>query len=132
QTIALSTLVEGEAVATSTRALAVLHGQSPTYVDWTSLFDGMLDDILHNFAYADAPLFYAAEQLPYPVGGRYVEDVWEGYGRRHVDALFRSSPQTLLDCRGGSGAVKPKPSLLEPLDCAPPLAPEGLMFELRG
>lgn len=132
QTIALSALVEGEAIATSTHALAVILGRSESDIDWDKLFTGMLDDILDGLASSDAPLFYAAEQLPYPLGGRYVEAVWEDYGRSHVDALFHTSPMSLLDWKVGYGDGKVKPSLLQPLDCAPPLAPAGLMFELHG
>jgi hypothetical protein len=132
QTIALSALVEGEAVATSTRALATLHGRPVSHIDWDKLFGDMLDGLLDDAAYAEAPLFVDATQLPYPVGGRYVEQVWEEYGRRHVDALFRNAPESMLDWTQAYGDGKPKQSLLEPLDCAPPLAPEGLFFELHG
>jgi hypothetical protein len=58
--------------------------------------------------------------------------VWDESGRGHVDALFRSAPKSLLDWKAGYGDGKVKPTLLQPLECAPPLAPTGASFELHG
>jgi hypothetical protein len=67
--------------------------------------------------------------LPYSIGGRYVQRVWANYDREHVDALFETPPLALVDWLAGYGEEMPKPSLLEPLDCAPPLAPDGFALE---
>jgi hypothetical protein len=63
--------------------------------------------------------------LPYTVGGKYVSRVWNAYDRKHVDALFEQPPLSLVDWLLPGSLEHAAPTLVEPLDCAPPLAPNG-------
>lgn len=129
--VAFVALVEGEAVATSTRALAALHGRSPDSFQWGAYFDDLQARVLSDIATSSTPLYVARQSLPYPVGGRYVADAWNGYDRQHVDKLLDAPPVHLSDLIAGYGPGKVAPSLVQPLDCGPPTAPAGFtLFSL--
>jgi hypothetical protein len=72
---------------------------------------------------SDSPFLAALNQLPYALSPRAIEAIWESGGRARVDALYDHPPLTALDWLGdnpGAGS-----SRVEPLDCYPPLPPEG-------
>lgn len=129
-TLSLRALIEGEATVNSTRVLLRLMGRTAGALQWGRLFDTLDDELLQLVRESGAPLSAAALHLPYSIGGRYVERVWDGYDREHVDALFDASPRAILDWLLGYGDAMPAPSRLEPLDCAPPVAPDG--YQLIG
>jgi hypothetical protein len=127
---AFRSLIEGEAMVNSTRALARMLGRKPTDLDWTQFFNMVQSDTLQQVQGSDAPLLAADIGLPYSVGGIYIADVWNGYGRVQVDRLFADPPVSMVDWIAGYGVGKRNPSLVEPLDCAPPAAPKG--YEVYG
>jgi hypothetical protein len=129
QQISLRSLIEGEAVVNSTRVLVRMMHHGPEDLLWNMFFSSLDESSLRSIELAAAPLSAAALNLPYSIGGRYVARVWANYDREHVEALFETPALALVDWLAGYGEEMPKPSLLEPLDCAPPLAPEGFALE---
>lgn len=124
-TTAGSALIEGEAVVSAQRALARIQGKSVESVDFNALADSMLPDMLVHVAASDGALQAANDTLPFPVGIRYIGNVWTEFDRMHVDALFENAPMSLVDWIHGYGNGMVAPSLVEPLDCGVPDAPDG-------
>ena len=123
--IAARTLLEGEALVTSVRALARFAGRSVGAIDWERLY-GLLDvDLLEGISESSSPLARAGLALPYAVGARYVGTVWNHYDREHVDALFDDAPRTVADWMAGYGDGVVADSLHQDLACGPPLPPDG-------
>lgn len=117
---ALAALVEGEAVATSTRVLTRFLHASPERFDWTAFFDRLGQSVLDDIAKSSAPLYASAQDLPYWIGGRAVEETWDCCGHEAVDAMFKSPPEH-LDDGYGHPSVAPTASI----ECGPPEAPAG-------
>ncbi|MEY4581030.1 MAG: hypothetical protein RL701_5733 [Pseudomonadota bacterium] len=118
-------LVEGEAVVNSTRVLARLSAVPSSNIRWSSVFASLDDSVLASVRASVTPFHTAVLILPYSIGTRYVAGVWTGYDHARVTSLFSDHPTSLLDWFGGYGAGRLKPTLVEPLACAPPLAPAG-------
>jgi hypothetical protein len=122
-------LVEGEAVVTSLRALSVLQGHRPSEIAWSDINSRLSGFTFADLSSANAPFAVAALELPYMFGTFYIEDVWNDYDRAHVDALFDEAPKAAGDWGDGYGRGAIKPSSVQPLDCAPPLAPTGFVLK---
>ncbi|HKP63071.1 MAG TPA: hypothetical protein VJV78_40320 [Polyangiales bacterium] len=125
--LSLSMLVEGEAVVTSTRALLRLVRRSPDDFNFPNFFDTLDESLLEGVGQASAPLAAALQSMPYNVGGRYVAKLGERSGWDAVKKLYDTTPPTAADWLALDTA-HPGDSRAEPLDCAPPLPPDG--FEL--
>ena len=123
--VATRTLLEGEALVTSTRVLARMTGLSASALNWQRLFDLLDANLVDEVDGSKAPLSDAALSIPYPIGGRYVSNVWNHYDRQHVDALFDAPPRAVADWMAGYGAGKVAAALPHELECAPPQAPKG-------
>lgn len=124
---ALGALIEGEATVNSTRGSVFLMHTSLRAVDWQGFFDSLEDNMVEAVKASDAPLYAAIQLLPYSVGTRFIGDAWGTDDRSMVTRLFDNWPHALrdwmVDLPWKSGA-----STQKPLDCGPPLPPEG--FEL--
>ena len=127
--MSLLALVEGEAVVNSTRGLVRMMGRSPRELDWERFFDVLDEGLAPDVTKDGSPLIAARQFLPYSVGGRYVARMWNTFGRASVEDLFEQRPEAFCDWMTPS-RLRPESTLKEPLDCAPPLAPDG--FELYG
>jgi hypothetical protein len=125
--LALDMLLEGEAVVNSTRALLRLVRRSPADFSFGDFFDTLDESLFEGISEASSPLIATLQSLPYSVGGRYVAQVWEERDRRAVNQLFEAAPPTAADWLA-LDTDHPSDSRARPLDCAPPLPPEG--FEL--
>ena len=130
QGMALTSLVEGDAVVNSTRVAALLDGAPIDGIDWDRFHDDMLKSVLMDAASSSSPLFPIIEELPYPVGERYLADAWNSQAREGVEALLAKPPSALVDML--DGYEPDASSLIEPLDCAPPLPPAGSDFVVYG
>jgi hypothetical protein len=137
--MALTALVEGDAMVTSVRVAVRLQGGSARNVLWDDTFASMQQSVLATIERSTAPLITAANGLPYPVGGRYVSSAWNGgstgtaewYGsRERVDDLFGTPMRSLADVLSGYPGQTPTTTQREMLDCAPPEPPAG--FQLAG
>ena len=127
--VALSSLVEGDAVVTSTRVLIKLMNRSANNFAWENYFGVLQDDMLFQIEASPAPLAEAVQDLPYTVGGLAVAQRWKAQGREGVDELFETWPQAMTDWLDRE--LDPEDSGVAPLACAPPLAPEGFtLYEL--
>lgn len=122
--ISLDALIEGEAVVNSTHALIRVMERAPQTFSWERFFDSLDESAFDEVNHSASPLFAAMQVLPYSVGGRYVAQIWEDYSRSQVDDLFDAWPAAFCDWMTAS-TDEPTKTLHEPLDCAPPLAPEG-------
>lgn len=123
--VALSSLVEGDAVVTSTRVSALWAGERVGSVLWDEYFDGMQDAMFEQIGLSVTPLFTAQQSLPYPIGGRYVAYAWNDHNRAYVDGLYDDASPFFVDWLSGYDG-NPGRTLVQRLDCAPPLPPEGL------
>ena len=122
--MALSSLVEGDAIVTSTRVYAGWKHFAIGNINWEAFFSGMEDDTVMQIEASKTPLFVARQSLPYYVGGRYIERIWDEQGRDQVDALY-TKPQThSIDWYTNNAGA----SLARSPACAPPLAPQGLVL----
>lgn len=128
---ALAALIEGEATVTSTRALIWLLNRAPETLDWGPYFDSLDESIFQSIEDSAAPLIAALQGLPYSVGGRFIEALWEDGDRSDVDALFKTWPHTLRQWLNEPGYDE-EDDLKETLACAPPLPPDGFqVFEVE-
>ena len=118
-------LIEGEAVVTSTRALAALSGRDPTQLIWSNITRELTASVLNDIRMSRAPLAVASVELPYLLGTPYIAKAWSLFNRERVDGLFDESPTSAVDWLAGYGNDGLLPSLQQPLDCGPPLAPDG-------
>jgi hypothetical protein len=118
-------LIEGEAVVTSTRVLAALSDRDPTQLIWSNITRELTASVLNDVRMSRAPLAVASVELPYLLGTPYIAKAWSLSNRERVDGLFDESPTSAVDWLAGYGKDGPLPSLQEPLDCGPPLAPDG-------
>ncbi len=125
RSVALSCLVEGEAVVNSARVLTWLQGRMPEDVMWPETLQGIESNTFDRIAASNAPLLATTQDLPYWFGTGYVAAVWNGYGHDKVDALFDAPPAALLDFIAGYGNGRVPPTRIEPLHCGPPAAPDG-------
>lgn len=126
---ALTALIEGEATVTSTRALVWLMHRAPETLDWERYFDALDESLFKSIKDSEAPLISALQALPYGVGGRYIEQLWEGGDRSDVDGLFDMWPHTLQEWLKGPWEDDGVAELA--LSCAPPLPPDGFkVFEV--
>jgi hypothetical protein len=123
-------LIEGEAVVTSTRALAAIAGRNVKDLVWSNFTQGLRESTLEDMRKSSAPLAVAVVGLPYVFGTPYIVKAWDLTNRGRVDALFDDAPTSAVDWLGGYGDDGPLPSLSEELDCGPPPAPDD--FELVG
>lgn len=123
--LAGNALVESEAVVNSNRALAQMIGISVSSEQWSDVFDDLAGRVASVTNQSDSPFVTALDSLPYTLGLRTIENRWEDQGRSAVDALFDQPYTTALDWFNATGQ-----SITEPLDCYPPLPPDG--FELVG
>jgi hypothetical protein len=117
-------LIEGEATVNSTRGLVYLMQRAPHTLNWLRFFDVLEDGLVQDVASSASPLYAATRLLPYVVGGRFIQDVWQLDGRAAVDDLFEEWPHAVRDWIEGP-PWDPGSSTQQPLDCAPPLAPDG-------
>ncbi|HEX2675666.1 MAG TPA: hypothetical protein VHM19_03485 [Polyangiales bacterium] len=123
--VSFKALVEGEAVVSSNRVQALWKGLNVDRLNWTPYFDHMDDAIEQQVLASGSPLFSALQGLPYPVGGRYLAQVWADYDHDHIADLYAGPPEHLIDWLGSYGDGEPAKSLHGALDCEPPLPADG-------
>lgn len=117
--LALDHMLEGEATHYGFVVLTRELSGNPLDVDWGRYYQDWIADTLPAVAEAPSP-FATVSLLPYPVGGRYVAEVWVDSGETAVRDLYTSYPRTSAGWMNGS-AQPPVPG--EELTCAPPPAP---------
>jgi hypothetical protein len=121
---ALNALIEGEATVNSTRGLVYLANRAPHTLDWLSFYDSLEENLVDSVEESESPLYAAIQLLPYGAGARFVGELWDADDRSAVTELFDEWPHALRDWMMGP-PWKVGSTTQKPLDCAPPLAPEG-------
>jgi hypothetical protein len=128
--VSLNALIEGEAVVNSTEALILVMNRAPQAFNWERFFDSLDESLFEEVSDSSSPLLAAMQVLPYSVGGRYVARVALD-GRSAVDELFDDWPRAFCDWMT-TDVWNQADTLQQPLDCAPPLAPEGFsLYEVE-
>ena len=90
--LAVSGLIEGEALHYQLLANVTLRGQNPGDVDWQAFYDDYRSQVQRE-ADADAyPMTMASRRFPYAFGGAVVTQTWLKHGRPGIDALFDAPP----------------------------------------
>lgn len=118
--LAVHNLVEGEATHVAyVVTIQALYG-NPRFVDWDGFYGQWTDDTLDYVASTASP-YVALPALAYPVGARYLSDIWRWDGFNAVRALYGGFPRATVRWLDGS----PPSAAAEPMDCAPPDAPPG-------
>jgi hypothetical protein len=120
-------LIEGEATVVGLRVRARLYGLAPDTLDWKSVFDEQEASYLDEISVASAALTTSVNDLPYPIGARYIAKLWDAYDRQHIDALFGNFPASMVDWLADDDHGMPAKSLLEAVSCSAPLSPSGFM-----
>jgi len=95
--VAVTHLVEGEAVVVSTIVTAHGDGLATGEVAWGEVFDEMLGDVLEVVEEAPSPFITALQTLPYPLGGRVLADVRDAGGQEALEAFYREGPGVTID-----------------------------------
>jgi hypothetical protein len=93
--VSFDSLIEGEAVYLSNAFMAGLVDMKLDPVEMEKYFDNLTEVMLTTIAGTDAPLYLAAEILPYPLGGRGVLHAFEAEGLAGIEALHASEPRSL-------------------------------------
>ncbi len=124
--LALRSLVEGEAVALSNIAILSARELSVSRVLWDDYFDDWLMARMSDVVLSDRPLL-AARSLVYPVGGRGALEAYLAGGMARVRKLYEKPALTFR-----SWSYAPPVALEpEPMDCEPPEPPAGYTLSVR-
>ncbi len=99
--LAVDSVIEGEAVLYQALVDIQLAGLSPDDVDWEAYFAQWRSDTLDEAEKDAAPVARGDERFPYAFGGGFVTQYWLARGRAGVDALFDKPPLTTREIMFG-------------------------------
>ena len=117
--VAVRTLVEGEATVVSYAVSARSFGISPERADWMLFRDAITDEIATRAGQAGAPLLAAYQSFPYSVGFSALFLPWLQEG---LTAYYDEPITAMVDFYG---EARPGSSVVESLDCYPVDPPPG-------
>jgi hypothetical protein len=95
--LALTSLIEGEAVLYQLLTHVSLAGRTPEELDWKQLFDTWRSDELREGDEDEAPLSRARSRFSYAFGGGFVAQHWLARGRAGIDLLFERPPSSTAE-----------------------------------
>jgi hypothetical protein len=95
--LALTSLIEGEAVLYQLLTQVSLAGRTPEELDWKQLFDTWRSDELREGDEDEAPLSRARARFSYAFGGGFVAQHWLARGRAGIDLLFERPPSSTAE-----------------------------------
>jgi hypothetical protein len=121
--VALTALIEGEAMIHPNILQVRAHGLSARNVDWGSYASRLLASALETVEAAPSPFIDAVSSLPYPVGFRFLIDPWLADGQAAIDGLFEQPVFPFLHWLSALDGVDP--GALVPLSCFPTGAAPG-------
>jgi hypothetical protein len=120
--VAISTLIEGEAMVLAGGVLERSRGQDGTEADWSGWRSSLFEATFSDIDKATSPYLTTRESLPYPLGLTGLTQPWSKEGQSAIDAFYDRPHQSLvdwvLDTHLGSTAV-------ESIACYPTVPPEG-------
>jgi hypothetical protein len=105
--MALTGIVEGEAVLYQDLARARGFGVDPDDIDWQSVFFDYQASSWDQVINSDAAYLLAWRYFPYAFGGRYVRDAWADGGNARVRELFAQPPTATRQILAGYGLPPP-------------------------
>jgi hypothetical protein len=121
QSLALTSVVEGDAVLYQLLLSIAHRGLSLDAVDYPTVFSSLTSSGDQASLDAGSPMITASDIFPYTYGARYAGERWLSEGRQRPDSLFDDPPGSTLEVLWGDapGAV-PSPHELDapsaPLD----------------
>ena len=92
--LAVTALIEGEAVLYQGLIAAQFHGRKFEDVEWDTLFDEWQRDAQDQAEQDESPVNMAGVRFPYAYGGYYVYRHFRVGGPERISALFKHPPQT--------------------------------------
>jgi hypothetical protein len=120
--IAMGSLIEGEAMLVANGVALRADGLSPRDADWPSYEEAMLDDGFQTVDDSLTPLFAAATSLLYPVGTKGLRRPWLDSGQAGIDAFYHHPRQSLLDWIRNTPLGE---TAVEGVECHPTTPPQG-------
>jgi hypothetical protein len=119
--LALSSVVEGEAMLYQLLLLLAYRGVSLDRANYTGMFQSLIDQAEQLSVTNGSPMVTASEIFPYTYGARYMGERWLAASQDGLDQIFEQPPQSSLEVMWrGSNANLPS---VEPFSVLPaPLA----------
>src|SRR4051812_46893403 len=97
QSLALTSVVEGDAVLYQLLLSIAHHGLREDEVDYSSLFAYLTSSGDEASLTAGSPMITASDIFPYTYGARYAGERWLSEGRQRPDSLFDDPPGSTLE-----------------------------------
>jgi len=123
EVMALTSLIEGEAIVHPNILQARRHHLPPERADWNGYESELLDSVLTTVQQAPSPFITALQLLPYPIGFRFLIGRWLHTGQSAINDLFRTPELWFLEWV--MALEPPLRTTLDPLTCFPTKAPPG-------
>ena len=123
QSVAIDTLVEGEAMIHPNMLIVRGAKRRPETIDWDSYVSGLQSSAFEAIDGSQAPFFTAMNGLPYSVGFRFLIGPWLDGGQRAINALFETPLLSFGQWAFATGPDRLRPA--DPLTCFPTGAPSG-------
>jgi hypothetical protein len=111
--LALTGLIEGEAVHYQLLASLDHRGLTVDRIDWKAFYADWRESELKDAAEDTAPVQNAGLRFPYAFGGGFVTQNWLVGGRRQIEALFEKPPRATREILFGPAAEDLAPILSE-------------------
>ncbi len=123
ESIAIDTLVEGEAMIHPNMLIVRGANRRPEAIDWDGYVSRMQSSAFEGIDASQAPFFTAMNLLPYSVGFHFLIRPWLEGGQRAIDALFETPLLSFGQWAFATGPDRLRPA--DPLTCFPTGAPPG-------
>ena len=120
--MAITALIEGEAMLHPNVLQVRRLGRRPENVDWDRYSSDVLQSVLETVEVAPSPFVDAVGTLPYPIGLRFLIGPWLSGGQAAIDALFETPHFPFADWVAAFAGGTPE---TDPLECFPTGAPPG-------
>jgi hypothetical protein len=123
-TLAASSLVEGEAMLYSELVYFLIEDIDSGSVSWNNRYEQLMSYVIESVEFSDSPLITAISSVPYPVGENYVARVWLIENNDGVGDLWETLPRTMAEWMNGYNSAPIDSSSFQ-LPFPAPVAPEG-------
>jgi hypothetical protein len=108
-TLAVRSVVEGEASWYQYRVAAAMLGYDSVYYDFRSLFDDLRNDLVDDAKTDDSPYIRSFGTFPYGFGTQLMYDAWLGDRAGFEATLFANPPATTTEVMNRSLGIVEEP-----------------------